>query len=277
MGRGEMVGYWYFAESTENIGPIAWPQLRDLLRSGRISQSTLVWQEGMSDWISMAAALRSMEPEPPREFQPQFPAHAENKADAEPAQPVITDAKGWYSFPVHPWRRYLARALDISFQGLLGVLVLAYVWYSVAPLSADAFFTFLSEHKSGRLADIVLTTFIAAVLGSIFIGVTGTSLGKIMFGIKVVDPDFKVIGIGRALGREFEVWGRGLAFGIPLIAVFTLIFSYRRLTREGSTSWDKDRYTVLYRPLGGLNAALCILGFVLICALNALFRYLETL
>jgi hypothetical protein len=54
------------------------------------------------------------------------------------------------------------------------------------------------------------------------IGLTGVSIGKWLFGGKVVKPSGKPIGVLAAFGRELQVWFHGLFFGVPLISLFTL-------------------------------------------------------
>lgn len=41
---------WFYSDGNQKNGPVSDSQLDELLRSGTISQATLVWREGMSDW-----------------------------------------------------------------------------------------------------------------------------------------------------------------------------------------------------------------------------------
>ncbi len=190
-----------------------------------------------------------------------------------PAPAAITDDRGWTSLPVAPWRRYGARAIDTPVNGVLGVLLLAHVWYSLAPRSADRFFS-LFETPGGMLLDLVLTTCIAAIVGGFIIGATGTSLGKAIFGVRVLDETLQPIGIRRGLVRELHVLWSGLALGIPILAFFTLLVAYRKLQRDRATAWDEGTHLVLHRPGSLLQTVLNGVGVVLIVLVNVLMRAL---
>ena len=45
---------WYFVEEGKRAGPVAESALRSLVRSGRIQGATLVWTDGMGDWLPLA-------------------------------------------------------------------------------------------------------------------------------------------------------------------------------------------------------------------------------
>lgn len=191
------------------------------------------------------------------------------------APAAITDDRGWSSLPVAPWRRYGARAIDTSVNGVLGVLLLAHAWYSLAPRSADSFFALIAT-PGGMLLDLVLTTFIAAIVGGFIIGATGTSLGKAIFGVRVLDEALQPIGIRRGLVREFHVLWSGLALGIPILAFFTLLVAYRRLQRDQTTAWDQGACLVLHRPRGVLQTVLNCVGIILIVVVNVGMRALAS-
>jgi uncharacterized membrane protein YeaQ/YmgE (transglycosylase-associated protein family) len=45
---------WYYCENDAAMGPVRESALRDSLREGRLSHSTLVWREGMENWAEAA-------------------------------------------------------------------------------------------------------------------------------------------------------------------------------------------------------------------------------
>ncbi|MEA3207420.1 MAG: hypothetical protein QOE70_477 [Chthoniobacter sp.] len=47
---------WYYEQAGERQGPVPDSELDRLLASGAISESTLVWREGMADWAPLAQA-----------------------------------------------------------------------------------------------------------------------------------------------------------------------------------------------------------------------------
>lgn len=42
---------WYYADGDMDKGPINESQLRELFRSGKLNSNTLIWRDGMKDWV----------------------------------------------------------------------------------------------------------------------------------------------------------------------------------------------------------------------------------
>tara|TARA_R110002020_G_scaffold327121_2_gene542772 strand:- start:11522 stop:12112 length:591 start_codon:yes stop_codon:yes gene_type:complete len=59
---------WYYAVEGASIGPVSQSEFESLVRSGTIRSDTLVWQEGMADWLpyGRADAISDEQPLPPR-------------------------------------------------------------------------------------------------------------------------------------------------------------------------------------------------------------------
>ena len=100
----------------------------------------------------------------------------------------------------------------------------------------------------------------------------GTTPGKALLNIRLRKHDGTKPNYAQALSRAFNVWVRGLGLGIPIVALFTHINAYKRLTKDGITSWDKDGgFQVAHKIVGAgrVIAAIAILvGFVFLVALG---------
>ncbi len=73
---------WYYSKDrTERQGPVSTEQLRALIRQGTVSPDTLVWAEGMTDWITASAT--------PELRSPELPATAPQAEPTEAASPVL--------------------------------------------------------------------------------------------------------------------------------------------------------------------------------------------
>jgi hypothetical protein len=48
---------WHYAENGQSAGPVTDEQLAQLFQSGRINRSTLVWREGLPDWVPYGQAV----------------------------------------------------------------------------------------------------------------------------------------------------------------------------------------------------------------------------
>jgi uncharacterized RDD family membrane protein YckC len=286
---------WYYLENETPTGPFSWQRLVDLSKAGLIGPKSLVWRDGTDSWIYFIDAMRAVQPIPPP-LQPSSPPdHAllrelpresafvknssivdESRHYPPPASSKVdaSNARGWLTSPVTPWRRYGARMLDTTIHGILGSILLAFAWYSFAPISADKFFSFIVTPE-GAILNIVLTVLFAAIIGGFIVGATGTSVGKAIFGIKILNPNAQAIGIVNGLKREFRVWLAGMGLGIPIITLFTMIAAYQKLKSDGSTTWDRDRNLVLYRPNGPFQYAMNALGVVLVIVVYGAVRALN--
>lgn len=48
---------WYYASQGQPAGPVSEEQLAELLRNGTVSATTLVWKNGLANWIPLSEAL----------------------------------------------------------------------------------------------------------------------------------------------------------------------------------------------------------------------------
>ena len=115
--------------------------------------------------------------------------------------------------------------------------------------------SFAEEAPEFRLPLLILMTFFASgwllmpVCNGLIMGLTGFTLGKYLFGLKVVGRNGRTIGIGRSLLREYRVlvWGVGLHLMWPIVTLQRLAISSESLVRHGTAPWDAYRNVYLYR------------------------------
>ncbi|GHC63789.1 DUF4190 domain-containing protein [Roseibacillus persicicus] len=55
---------WFYAKNGEQHGPVEADDLRSRLKSGDLSNGTLVWREGMAQWTPLGEVLELREPVP---------------------------------------------------------------------------------------------------------------------------------------------------------------------------------------------------------------------
>lgn len=165
----------------------------------------------------------------------------EAAAEGEPA------VAGSHAEGAHPWRRYFARMLDNMVNTFTFFIVLMVALAFTRPELFNALVTWLESIH--RIADLMLTIFIGTVVNAVLLAATGSTLGKWIFGIRVREADGRRIGFARAIEREARVWMRGLAFGIPIVSLFTLVRAYNQVNDFKQTAWDKDmQLVVTHRP-----------------------------
>lgn len=175
---------------------------------------------------------------------------------------------GWRDTEPHPWRRYFARRLDTVISGVIAEVAL--IWGSAA----------IDPEVGGRIvsiltgANLIFQTMIivalAVIPNAVIIGLSGCSIGKWIFGIRVLKPNGKPIGLFRGLEREIRVLVMGLGLGIPGISLITMIGSMMGLGEKGSTAWDRDmKLVVAQRGNHFGQVALGVFGVALYVAILA--------
>jgi hypothetical protein len=149
--------------------------------------------------------------------------------------------QGWLSDRPTPWRRYAARIIiDIPVNGLIGF----------------------------SLIGIVLGCFITGVLT----GLTGSTIGKLIFGLKVQTLSGQNPGLSKGISRDMQVALQGLWLGIPLISLVPLYLNYRKLVDTKTTPWDEGKYLVLYRASGPIQYILNVVGITVGIVVVAFLR-----
>ncbi len=140
---------------------------------------------------------------------------------------------------------------DIYFATIVGVI-------AVGIFNPDAF----NEEGSDNLFALV-AIFAWVFIESLFLSTTGTTPGKWLFRIRLIPPSGEKPDYSTALSRSFKVWWRGLGIGFPLVSLITLIVAHGKLTKNGTTTWDKDDgFTVLHERIGPLRVIVAVTFFV---------------
>ena len=241
-------GVWYYREGEQALGPVGDAELAGLVRRGLIAAGTFVRDGADGAWAAAGQAL-------PHLF----------------AQPSATKGSKWTDTSPHPWRRYFARSLDNALIGGITWSLLGIVFYSVAPEQAAAFFG-LFERPGGQFVDAFLSLMVAIPGNAAMVGMTGLSVGKWIFGVRVLRQGAPM-GFFRAFRRELSVWVLGLGLGVPVISLFASIGALTRLEERGVTPWDfAQELEVTHRPESlGAGVMMWLAGAVLI-GLQIAFR-----
>jgi uncharacterized RDD family membrane protein YckC len=168
----------------------------------------------------------------------------------------------WYTEPVHPWRRYFARSIDYYSVGLLCYMGLCVILYGSSS-DIDATAKLVENQFFAAVANVVLCVPGLAVL----IGLTGTTPGKWLAGIRVLGLDGQPAGIGRAFVREVHVALRGMGLSLPLIVLICNVAAHTTLTTEKTTSWDRELdFQAWYQPTTAWTVIRMLLGMA-VCAI----------
>ena len=229
---------WYYVMDGERVGPVEEEQLRGLVASGTVTPETLVWADGMSDWVPYGeVGAASAEAEgvdenransvPCAECGRHFPAS--DLVEIEGAS-VCANCK---PLALQKMREGVSVSTGMNYAGFwirAGAKILDHIILSAANygIGLAIGFAMVSGGEPGQAAAAVADA-VAGLIGFVvgiayttyFLGAHGATPGKMAGGLKVVSPDGGKIGYGRAFGRSFAEMLSGLILGIGyLMAAF---------------------------------------------------------
>ncbi len=265
-----MEGEWYYVLNGGFEGPETASRLIELLDVGRISHQTPIWRQGASDWEPVQAALGLSAGQPPpvpeatRPHRPQTTARQASSVLV--ASPIFSPAPIVDLASVHPWRRFLARLLDTLIAGFAVSYCIGYALAKVDP-AAQAKLVYFLNSPAAIIVNSPVACFFAIIPNALLIGLTGSTIGKLTFGIRVNDASGQNIGFNLAFQRELLIWVRGLGLGLPIIYLFPTLVAYRRLKATRTTMWD-DRLALrpMCRPNSELQIVANVIGTMLLLA-----------
>jgi len=258
---------WFYSEDEQQQGPVAEDLLLQRLESGSLSQETLVWTEGMTDWVpfgevevfsSVRPVVASDGGGASAEVEQDvggFSPYAPPSVGTEVAvAPLVTSGP-----QVRPWIRLWARTIDVMIFGVLIGILLGMLAPEVLEI-ADSFFN-------------VLILAVISLVEAASLALFGTTPGKAIFRVSVRHADGSRLSFMEAWVRALKVLFRGLGLGIPLISLITQIVACTRLNNNGITSWDQDaNLTVAHQTIPAWRWLLIVIvigGFVTLAAYGA--------
>jgi hypothetical protein len=229
---------WYYVQSDQQYGPVSEPELVAMFADARLSPDTLVWTDGLADWTparDMEGLVTQSHLPPP--IPPPAPCPDSATAGSPPCPQV------------RPWIRWSARTLDVGVFALVGGLTVGFVFPASAELP-DALFG-------------VLVLFIYNFIEPAMFAAWGTTPGKALLRVSLRNQDGRTLTYVDALNRVLKVWIRGQGLGIPLVALFTQVNAYNKLTTNGITSWDQDAsISVTHQAVEAWRVIACIVIFL---------------
>lgn len=243
----------------EKIGPIHDFEIRRKIESGEIDADTSAWHDGLDGWKKL--------PEIPifsREFEKleekNTPSIEENDTEkptaASPASPPPVPGVAAYG------RRFWARWMDLTLYAGLWWIGL---WASRQ--NVEAAMTSLW---------IILLLYIPwFIIEAMLIHYTGTTPGKWLMGLRVLNHDGSRLDLGAATRRSMRVMFTGVGFGWGLLAVFCQFLSLITARRLGGVAlWDHlGNHRVVVSPLSPLRVALLAFIFITGLYLQAIVLY----
>ena len=247
---------WYYALQGERVGPRSLDDVRALIANGVLDADALVWTPGMRDW-SRVGDVSILSPE---WVQPRSAPAPRAEAEWAPDSQAAMDRPRALS-ATHPWHRLAARAVDfILYLLVLSAPVQALAPEFVARVQAD-------PAKVPPLVSIGVTLVlgVAVVLfDALLLHLRGTTPGKSLFGLRVVNAEGGRPSLGQSLSRSARVWVIGMGAGLPFLSIIAPIAAYVRLASHRRTLWDEAVDLQVEHTPVPLARALRIVGLILL-------------
>jgi len=228
---------WYYSENNQQMGPVEDAALGELVNSGRITPETLVWRDGMPDWLpyknvsgeGISAASGIAEPTGIQTVR------CTECGNYFAADEIISIGGGTVCAACKPmavqklkegvrivgvyhyagfWIRVAAKIVDILILLVVRLVLNLILIPGMQPMG-------FGRRPTGAIA----ITFLIAGIGLCincayniwFIGRFGATPGKMACGLRVIRADGEPLGYGRATGRYFAEWLCGLTLYIGYI------------------------------------------------------------
>ena len=230
---------WYYADRGRQTGPVGEAELDELVRTGSLTSSALVWSEGMADWkpystlraprvLPRTVAEPVVLPNPGacvccgREVLPQESVVVGKSVSCPECKSVFVERLREADLPNLPgampysgfWIRFTARMADYTLLTLVqaGVSASMLSW-AIRRGSATGNSEFFTALGVTALAGLAL----GCIYETTMLATRGATLGKMLCYIRVVHPDGSPIGVGTAFGRYFAELLSRLTGGIGLL------------------------------------------------------------
>lgn len=158
-----------------------------------------------------------------------------------------------------PWIRFWARYIDISvFAFLSGFIIEPFYRFSPGPVLGFDF------------AGIVVMVTAVITCESICLTLFGSTPGKWIANIQIADFSGSHPSILQSLSRTFQVWAKGMWFGIPILLLIPMYIAKGKIMQNGAADWDFFCGTFLsQRPVSFLRYAVVIAAAVAIMLFNS--------
>lgn len=239
----------WIIQDGEKTGPIHDFEVRKKIEAGELEGGTPAWHEGLAAWkplreIDLFHREFDIPFENVRDFGEDLidPPAAATSSATPPA--VLPDAEGPHSI-----RRFWARWFDLGLFSALWWIVMALVGRDITATLTNPW--------------VILMHYVPwFVLEAFLIHRYGTTPGKWLLGLKVVNNDGSLLSLGAATHRSSRVLFLGIGFGWDIVCIICQIMSFFTARRLGRPLWDHAAgHKVIASPLNPMPLISYIFAF----------------
>lgn len=238
---------WYYLDGGKQRGPLTGLELGQAAADGIVLPETLVWREGLEDWLLYRETMPRQAPGPAPFLDPLLSESAPSPEPAPPAVPLASCLECGRFFPesellrhgeiricagckpifVQRLREGMEYATGLRYAGFGKRFIAKFIdWMIIGAVNtgvsvAVVFLLALvarNEHGGAvvaiQLLSMAFQYLIAAFYDTLFVGKLGATPGKLAFKLRVVTPEGEKVGYGRALGRHFGEYLSKFTLGV---------------------------------------------------------------
>ena len=222
----------------ERTGPFHDYEIRSRIGLGELDKDSPAWHEGLAEWTTLSEIEL---------FKNEFEVKPEPLPEPTPtAVPGTPPPIPETSAPPKIWRRFWARWMDIQLYIALWWLFLWFTGRNIEAILSNPW--------------IILTQLIPwVVIETLLIHHFGTTLGKWLLGIRVLNADGSRLNLAESTRRALRVYVTGIGLGWEIVSMICMGISAFTAKRLGKPMWDYvGNHRVVSKPLNPIGIILVI-------------------
>lgn len=215
---------WYYANAGQQVGPVSQEEFQNLAASGTIRADTLVWREGMSNWLPYSSVAGSTPP-PSASPSPIFTPGGTVPANSpDPAYGASTDDDDGWEFAGF-WIRFCGAFIDGIILNIIQFAIgFVFGLSGMVAQSSDP-----NQIAPGEVIVMLLSVVIGIAYAVFFLGSRFQATpGMMVCRIRIIVADGEDCSYLRALGRYFAAFLSALILGIGYLMC----------------AWDREKRTL---------------------------------
>ncbi|MFZ4765347.1 MAG: RDD family protein [Roseimicrobium sp.] len=202
---------WYYAQGSQQIGPVSEAQLASLVQQGNVKPEMLIWREGMPDWQPLARVRPDLAAAAGVPIVGGFAVTEQSKdllvQQLREGASTLGDLSPYGMRYAGFWIRTGAKLIDGIIVTVVTLPVSLFILFSMGIFSPD-FEKRLQEDPSavGAFLGMYGLLFLFGIVfhiayNGLLVWKWGGTPGKLAVGIKVVSQEGQPLSLGRAIGR----------------------------------------------------------------------------